>query len=85
MKWRDVGREAQARGEAEVTMLLILLGIPLGVAALWAVSRSPRGEKSGPANNWRNEDHLSREADGTWAEGSTYSKSPSQDSSGLGL
>jgi hypothetical protein len=68
-----------------VTTLVILLGTVIVGLALWAMMHGSRREKPGPANNWRNEDHASREADGTWAEGSTYSKSRPPDSSGLGL
>jgi hypothetical protein len=64
---------------------LLLLGAAIVGFALWAMLRDSRREKPGPSNNWRNEDYLSREADGTWAEGSTYSKSQPPDSSGLGL
>ncbi len=68
-----------------MTALLVLIGTAIVVFALWAMMKGLRRERSGPANNWRNEDYLSREADGTWAEGSTYSKSPSRDISDLGL
>lgn len=68
-----------------MTTLLTVSGIALLGIAVWAMVRSSRRSKPGPANNWQNEDHLSREADGTWAEGSTYSRSPSRDSTGLGL
>lgn len=68
-----------------MTMLTLLFGAMLLGFAVWAMVHGSRREKSGPVNNWQNEDHLSREADGTWAEGSTYSKSRSPDSTGLGL
>lgn len=68
-----------------MTTIGILGGTVLLGLAVWAMMHGSRREKPGPINNWRNEDYLSREADGTWAEGSTYSKSPSRDSTGLGL
>jgi hypothetical protein len=66
-------------------MFAVLLGFLALALAIWAMIHGTRREKSGPKNNWENEDHLSREADGTWSEGSTYSKSPSRDSTGFGL
>jgi hypothetical protein len=68
-----------------VTAALGLLGAVLLGFAIWAAARGSRRRKSGPANNWRNEDYMSREDDGTWSEGSTYSKSSPGDNSGLGL
>jgi hypothetical protein len=65
--------------------LMLLLGAAIGALALWAMVHGSRREKPGAANNWRNEDYLSREADRTWTEGSTYSRSPPRDSSGLDL
>jgi hypothetical protein len=65
--------------------LLALLGAAIIGLALWAMIRGSRREKPGATNNWRNEDYMSREADGTWAEGSTYSKSQQREGSGLGL
>ena len=64
--------------------LLIAVGLALAVFVVWAL-RSRTRPKSGPDNNWRNEDHLSRAADGTWAEGSTSPKTQPSDSSGLGI
>ena len=68
-----------------MTTFLILVGTAITGLALWAMMHGSHREKAGPANNWRNEDYASREADGTWTEGSTYSKSPPPDSTGLGL
>lgn len=68
-----------------MTAALASLAVAILCLAIWAMVRGSRREKPGPANIWQNEDHLSREADGTWTEGSTYSKSPSRDSTGLGL
>jgi hypothetical protein len=65
--------------------LLVASGAAILGFALRAMMRGSRREKPGPGNNWRNEDHMSREADGTWSEGSTYSKSASRDSTGLGF
>jgi hypothetical protein len=62
-----------------------LLGVLILGFAVWAMIRGSRRYRPGPANNWQNEDHASREADGTWAEGSTYAKDLSRDSTGLGL
>lgn len=69
-----------------VMTLTLLVGgaLTLGLA-VWAMMHSSRRERPSPDNNWENEDYLSRGADGTWAEGSTYSKSPPGDSTGLGL
>lgn len=64
---------------------IVLLGAVVACLALWAILRGSRREKPGAGNNWRNVDHMTREADGTWSEGSTYSKSQPGDSSGLGL
>jgi hypothetical protein len=58
-------------------------GILVGFA-LWAMIHGRR-EKSGPANNWENEDYMSWEADGTWAEGSTHSMSEPIESAGAGV
>lgn len=71
---------------ARAMTLAVLLGgaLTLGLA-VWAMMHSSRRERPGPDNNWENEDYLSREADGTWAEGSTYSKSPPRESTGLGI
>jgi hypothetical protein len=63
----------------------VLLGIVILAFAVWAMIRGSRRHRPGPANNWQNEDHTSREADGTWAEGSTYTRDPPRDSTGLGL
>ena len=60
-------------------------GVAILGLALWAMIHGSRRERPGPGNNWHNEDHLSREADGTWAEGSTYSRPKPRDSIGLGL
>ena len=65
--------------------LLIISGGLLLLFALWSMLRGTRREKPSPANNWENEDHISRRTDGTWAEGSTHSKSQPPDSTGLGL
>jgi len=66
-----------------VTITIILSGAVIGGLTLWAMIHGSRREKSGPANNWRNEDYLSREADGTWAEGSVHPKTEPRDSTGL--
>ena len=55
---------------------LAVLGIGIGAFALWAL-RAKRRSKARPENNWRNEDFMAREANGTWTEGSTHSKSDS--------
>ncbi len=68
-----------------MTLIALLGGAVIFGLAVWAMIHGSRREKPGPTNNWQNEDHLSREADGTWVEGSTYSKSPPRDSTGLGL
>jgi hypothetical protein len=68
-----------------MTILLILVGATLGGVGIWALMRGSRRAKPSASNNWRNEDYMSREADGTFSEGSTYSKAPSRDSTGLGL
>lgn len=52
----------------------------LGVVAIlafvvWALAPHGRRSRPGPENNWRNEDYLAREADGTWSEGSLHPKS----------
>lgn len=66
-------------------ILIVLSGVIAAALALWGMIRGSRREKPSAKNNWRNEDYMMREADGTWAEGSTYSKSQPGESSGLGL
>ena len=68
-----------------MTTVKILLAIVVLAFAVWAMLRGWRRHRPGPANNWRNEDHASREADGTWAEGSTYTPSRPRDGTGLGF
>ena len=63
----------------------ICAAVALPSFATWAIARGLRRERSREANNWRNEDHLARARDRTWAEGSTHAKSEPRDSSGLGL
>jgi hypothetical protein len=65
--------------------LLIVSGAAVVGLGVWAMIRGLRRERPDATNNWRNEDYMSREADGTWTEGSTYSKSQSPDSTGIGL
>lgn len=67
-----------------MTLAVMLAAIVLALG-VWGMVHGARRHRPGPANNWQNEDHASREADGTWTEGSTYSKSPPRDSTGLGL
>ena len=66
-------------------ILLSLAGAALVALGLWAMMRGSRRAKPSASNNWRNEDYMSREADGTFTGGSTYSKDPPRDSTGLGL
>ena len=66
-----------------MTAFAILVAILILVFVVWMMSRPTAGERSGPDNNWQNEDYLSREADGTWAEGSTHSKTEPGDSTGM--
>jgi hypothetical protein len=66
-----------------VTTVKILLAALLLAFAMWGMIRGWRRHRPGPANNWRNEDHASREADGTWAEGSTYTRIGPRDGTGL--
>jgi hypothetical protein len=68
-----------------VTLALVGTAMAMVAFAIWAIARGLRRERSSEANNWLNEDHLSRARDTTWAEGSTHSKSEPRDSSGLGL
>lgn len=68
-----------------MTLALLIGGAFTIGLAVWAMMNGSKRERAGPNNNWQNEDYLSQEADGTWAEGSTHSKSPSRDSTGLGL
>lgn len=56
----------------------------VALVAFFATRRTSR-PRSGPHNNWRNEDYLSRDAAGSWTEGATYSKSEPKDVSGIGL
>ena len=66
-------------------MATILIAAAFVGFALWALIHGSRRAKSGPANNWQNEDYMAREADGTWSEGSIYPKTEPGDSTGLGL
>ena len=65
--------------------LFAIVAVGVVGAVILALSRRHLGERPGPGNNWRNEDHIARENDGTWTEGSRYSKSSPPDSSGLGI
>ena len=67
-----------------MTTFKVLLGVLILCFALWGMLYGWRRYKPGPANNWQNEDHASREADGTWAEGATYTR-PSRSRDSLGL
>ena len=68
-----------------MTIATILVGATIIALTLWMMIHGARRKKSGPANNWQNEDYLAREADGTWSEGSLYPKSEPSGSTGLGL
>jgi hypothetical protein len=68
-----------------MNMLVVIIGFVFLAFAGWAIFMVNKSRRSGPENNWRNEDFMSREADGTWAEGSAHSKSRPGDSSGLRL
>jgi hypothetical protein len=63
---------------------LAILALAIAAFALWAL-RTRWRPKAGPDNNWRNEDFLARDVDGTWAEGSTNPKSAPHDSTGIGI
>ena len=68
-----------------MTWVIIILGALASLVAVLGLTKRKAGERSGPHNNWKNEDFAAREADGTWTEGSTYGKSRPSDSSGMGL
>ena len=68
-----------------MTIATILVGAMIIALTLWAMIHGARRKKSGPANNWQNEDYLAREADATWSEGSLHPRSEPPDSTGLGL
>ena len=54
-----------------MSVLLLLIGaLALVVLGFTMLSRRRR-RVSGPENNWQNEDFMSREDVGSWAEGST--------------
>lgn len=65
-----------------MTVLAALIAPAILGGVLWMMSRRA-GPRPGPANNWRNEDYMSRESDGTWAEGSSYSKTQPTHSTGI--
>ena len=50
--------------------LLLALALALIVGASALIFRR-RWQEPGPENEWENEDFMAREADSTWAEGST--------------
>ena len=66
-----------------MTLVIGAVGATLIASALLVLSKKQPREKSGPKNNWQNEDYLAREKDGTWAEGSTHSKTQSRDSGAI--
>jgi hypothetical protein len=47
-------------------LLIVSATVPLLAVVMFMLSR--RRFRSGPANNWRNECSLAREADGSWSE-----------------
>jgi hypothetical protein len=57
-------------------MLLFLAASALVIGA-FALILGNRRKRTGPEMNWHNEDYLSRERDGTWAEGSTMESNSS--------
>jgi hypothetical protein len=56
-------------------LALILFGVAFTAFAVWGMAHGSRRKRPGPDNNWRNEDYMAREEDGTFTEGSTYEKS----------
>lgn len=58
-----------------MTAAVVLSGVAILTAAVWAMARRSRRARPGPENNWLNEDFMAREAEGTWAEGSLDPKS----------
>ncbi len=68
-----------------MNVILFAAGALIFSLATWAIVQGYRRPRSGPHNNWRNEDYLSRDAADSWTEGATYIKSEPKDGSGLGL
>jgi hypothetical protein len=68
-----------------MTLAIILTVVAMFGVAVWAIIRPARRNRPGPDNNWRNEDYMAREADGTWAEGSAHPKSEPNNSLGWPL
>jgi hypothetical protein len=51
--------------------LLAIPGVALAAYAVWRAFGPKSGHVPHAGNNWRNEDFVSREKNGTWSEGST--------------
>lgn len=68
-----------------MTFVIVAAAVIVVAFAIWLIARGLRREQPSAANNWHNEDHLSRSRDATWTEGSTYSKTEPRDGSGLHL
>lgn len=68
-----------------MSLVLLIGGVLIVALVAFIATRGSSRLRSGPHNNWRNEDFLSRGAAGSWTEGATYSKSEPKDVYGLGL
>jgi hypothetical protein len=68
-----------------VILAAFLAGTVAVCIIAWAIFGGSRKGRPGPSNNWRNEDYMAREADGTWAEGSAHPKSEPNNSLGWPL
>ena len=67
-----------------MSALLVIMGSGVLAYAVWRGFRSRQTQMPGPANSWQNEDFASRQADGSWTEGSMHTKSEPTATSGIG-